>query len=59
MNALTRFVRSFRNHPSIDSSFESYYGSIARNATVGGPSATEARRDFQAIRDSIERIAVY
>lgn len=58
MNAITRFVRSLRSQPTIDSSFETYYGSVARNSAVGGPSASEARRDFQAIRESIERIAV-
>lgn len=31
------------------SSFEAYWLRLQRNSTLGGPSAEEARRDYQAI----------
>ena len=59
MNPITRFFRSMRGAIVADSAFESYYGALVRNQTVGGPSASEARRDFAAVRDSIERVGLY
>jgi hypothetical protein len=42
-----------------DSGFESYYGTLVRQIPEGGPSASEARRDFRAVRESIDRIVVF
>lgn len=60
MNMITRFVRSMRNGVAgTDSGFEAYYGALARTQTNGGPSAQEARRDYQAARQSVNRTGLY
>ena len=59
MNPITRFFRSMRGVVVSESAFESYYGAIVRNQTTGGPSAAEARRDFAAVRESIDRVGLY
>ena len=56
MNALTRIFRSMRTTIATDTAFESYYGSLVRHQPEGGPSADEARRDFRAVRDSLDRV---
>lgn len=59
MNRLSRIFRSVRYVNSMDSSFETYYGEIIRRQSVGAPSASEARRDYAAVRASFERIATF
>lgn len=57
MNAFVRMFRSVRGIASSDSAFETYYGQIIRSQSSGAPSASEARRDFQAARATLERIS--
>jgi hypothetical protein len=59
MNRSARIFRSVRQVNGFDSSFESYYGEIIRRQSAGAPSASEARRDFAAVRASFERIAMF
>jgi hypothetical protein len=59
MNPISRFFRSMRSSVITDSQFEQYYGALVRNQSNGGPSAAEARRDFAAVRESIERVSLY
>jgi len=59
MNPFVRIFRSVRGLASGDSAFEAYYGEIIRNQAVGAPSAAEARRDFAAVRASIDRASTY
>lgn len=41
-----------------DRLFETYYGSVLRENQEGGPSAQEARRDFQQIRETLSRVSI-
>jgi len=59
MNPITRLFRSMRGSIVADSAFENYYGALVRKQPIGGPSAAEARRDFAAVRDSIDRVGLY
>lgn len=59
MNSLTRFFRSVRSNIATDNSFETYYGYLIRNQSEGAPSAAEARRDYMAVRASLERVSLY
>ena len=60
MNMITRFVRSMRTGVvGSDSGFEAYYGALTRTLGNGGPSAQEARRDYQAARQSLNRTRLY
>lgn len=59
MNSVKRFWDSLRRGIPADASFESYYGIIAMNQPEGGPSASEARRDFHAIRSHVDRSFIY
>jgi hypothetical protein len=61
MFGMNRFKRMFSGSTTFtgDSPFETYYGSILRDRQDGGPSAEEARRDFQHIRETVSRISVY
>jgi hypothetical protein len=59
VNAFFRIFRSARGITRSDSAFESYYGEIIRRQATGAPSATEARRDFAAVRSSFERAATF
>jgi hypothetical protein len=59
MNPFSRFVRSMKSAVARhDSGFETYYGAIAQQST-GGPSAAEARRDYQEARRVNDRIGMY
>lgn len=58
MNRVKRMFTGSRAYTG-DSTFETYYGSILRDRQEGGPSAQEARRDFEGIRQTISRIGVY
>ena len=59
MNPISRFFRSFRGSVISDAGFENYYGAIIRKQENGGPSASEARRDFAAVRESLERASLF
>lgn len=61
MFAINRVKRMFSgsNQGPSDSLFESYYGSVLRENQEGGPSAEEARRDFEHIRRTVSRISVF
>jgi hypothetical protein len=55
MNSVKRFLNSMRRSIAADASFETYYGMLLREQGSGGPSAREARRDFNAIRGHVDR----
>jgi hypothetical protein len=61
MFGMNRFKRMFSGRKTMigDSPFETYYGSILQDRQEGGPSAQEARRDFEHIRETMSRISVY
>lgn len=59
MSAITKFVHFFSNSPSRDNSFENYFGSLARSRYAGGPSAAEARRDFEVIRRTVDKAVIF
>lgn len=61
MFGMNRFKRMFSGGTMLtgDSPFEQYYGTLLRDRQEGGPSAQEARRDFENIRGPISRIGVY
>lgn len=58
MNPIKKLFRSL-THDVADAGFENYYGMIVRNQAEGGPSAAEARRDYESVRDSITRVAFF
>jgi hypothetical protein len=58
MNRVRRMFGS-NNMFSVDTPFETYYGTLLRDRQEGGPNAQEARRDFETIRQSISRLSVY
>jgi hypothetical protein len=59
MNAIVKMFRSFRVSGPADTAFENYYGALVRGHSVGGPSAAEARRDFRAVRQVMDRVNFY
>ncbi len=61
MFGMNRVKRMFSGATAFtgDVTFENYYGSILRDRQEGGPSAQEARRDFENIRQTVSRITVY
>jgi hypothetical protein len=61
MRTITRVKNLFgRNHVAMgDGMFQSYYGNLIAKGQDGGPSAQEARRDFENIRGAVGRIIVY
>jgi len=59
MNPIARFVRSMRSAVARhDAGFEAYYHAVAQS-TDGGPTAMEARRDYQQARRITDRIGMY
>jgi hypothetical protein len=58
METFKKFIGSLRGGPNTND-FESYYGMIVRTQQTGGPSASEARRDYQTVRNSLNRIAYF
>jgi len=58
MNLFTRMIRSIQESSILDRGFESYYGAVIRNQQVGGPTAAEARRDFNAARRPMDRVGI-
>jgi hypothetical protein len=60
MNPITRFVRSMKSVVArTDSGFEAYYGALAQTQTEGGPSASEARRDYREARRIADRVGLF
>ncbi len=58
MNLFSRMFRSLRDSAMTDKSFESYYGAVVRQQETGGPTASEARRDFNAARRPMDRVGI-
>ena len=58
MNLFTRMIRSIQESALLDRGFENYYGAIVRSQETGGPTASEARRDFIAARRSMDRVGI-
>ena len=56
MNLFSRMIRSLQESAILDRGFENYYGQIVRAQELGGPSASEARRDFLAARRPMDRV---
>lgn len=59
MNTFKRIFDSMRRGIAADASFENYYGTLIRHQASGGPTASEARRDFASIRTHIDRSLTY
>jgi hypothetical protein len=58
MNLFTRMIRSLQESALLDRGFETYYGALVRSQEAGGPTASEARRDFMAARRPVDRIGI-
>ena len=58
MNLFSRMIRSLQASALLDKGFESYYGSLVRMQENGGPTASEARRDFMAARRPMENVGI-
>ena len=58
MNLFSRMIRSIKESSVLDRGFETYYGQIIRAQEIGGPTASEARRDFLAARRPVDRIGL-
>jgi hypothetical protein len=58
MNLFTRMIRSLQQSSIMDRGFENYYGAIVRSQEHGGPTASEARRDFLAARRSMDGMTI-
>jgi hypothetical protein len=56
---ISQIVHFLSNGPARDNQFESYYGALARSRYNGGPSATEARRDFEVVRRTADRAIIF
>jgi hypothetical protein len=61
MFGVNRFKRMFSGSKgiSLDSPFETYYGTLLRERQEGGPNAQEARRDFESVREAVSRLGVF
>lgn len=60
MSTFTRLL-SYLNGAPIrgDREFESYYGGLLMHRREGGPSAAEARRDYEPVRKVIDRAIIF
>jgi len=58
MNLFTRMIRSIQESTILDRGFENYYGALVRNQDHGGPTASEARRDFNAARRPMDHVGI-
>lgn len=58
MKLFTRMFRSLHESSLMDKGFETYYGQLVRAQQTGGPTASEARRDFMAARRPMDRIGI-
>jgi hypothetical protein len=52
-------MRLFNAGVSRDNAFENYYAPLARSRNQGGPSAAEARRDFEVIRRTVDKAIIF
>ncbi len=59
MSAISKFMHFLTANQARDNAFESYYGTIARSRYQGGPSASEARRDFEVIRRTVDKAVIF
>ncbi|RIK45904.1 MAG: hypothetical protein DCC58_04985 [Chloroflexi bacterium] len=59
MTSFKRIFESLRRGMQVDSSFETYYGSLIRNSDSGNPTASEARRDFATLRSQVDRSLIF
>lgn len=59
MNAFKKMIVSMRGTVIADAGFEAYYGTLMRHQSQGGPSAAEARKDFKAVRETLNRVAYF
>lgn len=61
MLTINRFRKMFRGDAQLhgDKMFQSYYGNLISTGQEGGPSAAEARRDFEGIRTMVSRVSIY
>lgn len=59
MNTITRLVNTVRSRTAgRDQSLEMFYGTIARKGQSGGPHFNETRRDYNVMRDQVDRIGM-
>jgi len=60
MSTFTRLL-SYLSGTSVhgDREFESYYGGLLMHKREGGPSAAEARRDYEPVRRVIDRAVIF
>ncbi len=58
MKLFSRMFRSIQESSMLDKGFESYYGAIVRTQETGGPTASEARRDFIAAHRPLDRVGI-
>jgi hypothetical protein len=49
-------IRSIQESSILDRGFETYYGQLVRAQELGGPTASEARRDFMTARRPMDRV---
>ena len=59
MTAISKLMHFLAVTPARDNQFENYYGSLARSRFNGGPSASEARRDYEVVRRTVDRAVIY
>jgi hypothetical protein len=60
MSALARFKRMLSNRGlGGDTQFQIYYGGLVKQGLEGGPSAREAKRDFESVRRTISHTSIY
>ena len=59
MTAISKFMHFLVGGPARDNAFENYYGAIASKRAQGGPSASEARRDFEVIRRTVDKAVIF
>ena len=59
MTAISKLMHFLAVSPARDNQFENYYGALARSRFNGGPSASEARRDYEVVRRTVDRAVIY
>jgi hypothetical protein len=59
MTVFSKLMHFLAVSPSRDSQFENYYGALARSRYNGGPSASEARRDYEVVRRTVDRAVIF
>lgn len=59
MRTLSDLLRRIRTGAGADVMFEDYYSTLLSRTGSGAPSASEARRDFEAVRRIVSRALIY